>query len=128
MKIRDFLKEGYEPDTFYNVDHIRDKIKFLKDCISKSYKVLLDELDCNVSFARKPTKASVDDIFTVTKTKGSHSYYVFIIRRMVYGKEKPYIEAGVRTVVPFEKDYFIWIHIKVDKLDYFIKKYKLKIL
>lgn len=128
MKLKKFLTEMIiEPDTFYNINHIKNKTKFLKDCISKSYRVRLDELDCSISFRRMPTKASIDDIFKISDTKGSFVHYVFIVRRTILGNEKPYIEAGLSTKLSgARKEYFIWINIKLEKLDYFIKKYKIK--
>lgn len=126
MKLKKYLTENILPDMFYNLDHIKDEVKFLKDCISKSYKVKADELDCNVSWARKPTKLSVKDILKISANKDNFSHYTFIVRRIVFGKEKPYIEAGIRTGIPGSVDYFLWIYIKLEKLDYFIKKYKLE--
>jgi len=127
MKFNQYLTENeYKPDVFYNVEHIRDKSKFLKDCISKAFRVKVDELDCKISFRRMPTKKSADDIIKMAKEneKAGHCFHVFIIRNYVFGKE-PYIEAGVSTNKPLEKEYFIFIYIKLDKLDYFVKKYKL---
>ena len=127
MKLKKFLIESYVSDVNYNLKNIKNRTKFLKDCISKSYKVELDELDCSISFMRRPTKASVDDIFKISDTKGSFVHYVFIVRGTTFGNDRPYIEAGLSTkLVGTGKEYFIWIYIKLEKLDYFIKKYKLR--
>ena len=126
MKLRDFLIEEIGQDIFYDINHINNKVGFLKDCISKSYNVRVDELDAKVSFARKKSKASVNDVFKIATDKKSHSHYVFIVRNMTYRKENPYIEAGLSTDIPRDKTYFIFIYIKLDKLDYFTKKYKLE--
>ena len=124
MKFKQYINEKYKPDILYKLDNIKNKEKFLKDCISKSYNVNLDELDCKISFARKKTKKSLNDIFKIVKDS-YFVHYIFIVRNTVFGNEKPYIEAGLSTSLS-GIDYFIFIYIKYDKLDYFIKKYKLK--
>ena len=124
MRFKDYIYEGYEPDTFYGLEHIRNKIKFLKDCISKSYSVRVDELFN--SMTRKQSKATPNDVFKIINDKRAFTQYRFIVRRTVFGKEVPYIQSLVRTGLPREKEYFLWIDIKLEKLDYFIKKYKLK--
>ena len=126
MKFKQYINESYEPDIFYKLDNIRNKEKFLKDCISKSYSVDLDELDCNVSFNRKKTKKSLNDIFKIVKDS-NFIHYIFIERNTVFGNEKPHLQAGLRTSEQSSGiDYFIFIYIKYDKLNYFIKKYRLK--
>jgi len=93
----------------------------------KSYSVDLDELDCNVSLNRKKTKKSLNDIFKIVKDS-KFIHYIFIERNTVFGNEKPHLQAGLRTSEQSSGiDYFIFIYIKYDKLDYFIKKYRLKI-
>ena len=130
MKFEKYINENIKPDIFYNIDHIKDKIRFLKDSVSKSYKVNIDELDCNVSCARKKSKVSINKIFEIIKgnEKLSHPFYNFIIRNPFTDNDKPYIEVGIRiTEISNKKDIFLFINIKLDKLDYFVKKYNLRV-
>ncbi len=87
---------------------------------------MVDELDASISSARKKSKAVPNDIFKLIKNKNSYSQYRFIVRRTVFGNEVPYIQALIRTGLSHEKEYFLWVDMKLEKLDYFIKKYKLK--
>jgi hypothetical protein len=106
-------------DIFFDIHHIQDKSSFIRDCISKSYNVWCDELDCNVSFARKQVYKTPEDIIKYAE-ESSFKHYVFILRRSL--QETPYIEASIRTGHD-GIDYFLWINIKLDMLDYFQKKY-----
>jgi len=95
---------NYIPDKFYNIDNINDKISFLKDCISKSYDVKIDELDCKVSYRRQISKSlKVENIFEmINSDKCVHIYY-----------------KGD------DIDYFLWISMDLKHLEYFIEKYEL---
>lgn len=112
-------------DTFYNLNYIENKRAFLEDCISRSYRIHCDELDCSKSLSRVKIDKTANEILDISDIKNSFNHWVFIIRDdMFYLEERDYIEAGIRT--GNGPDYFIWIYIKLENLNYFVKKYDLK--
>lgn len=123
MRFQDYIK-GNNQDTFFDISHISNKTAFLKDCISKSFRVWTDELDCKVSWHREKSDKKPIDVMKIAE-KSQYSHYIFILRGTFFTSEGPYIEAGIRTNSNDDKDYFLWINIKPEKLEYFIKKYKL---
>ena len=124
MRFQDYINKNN--DTFFDLSHIGNEVSFMKDCISKSYKVKVDELDCYNSIRRQPTKKTIKDVLEISK-KDSNAFYTFVLRILTFRNEDPYIEAGIRTNSKEDgNDYFLWIHIKPEKLEYFIKKYRLK--
>lgn len=124
MNFKDYLKSSGQ-DTFFDLGDIKNKSAFMKDCISKSYSVWTDELNSS-SLSRQKTDKTPEEVMKIAE-KASYSHYVFILRQPIFKSQGPYIEAGIRTNSrKNNKDYFLWINIKPDKLDYFIKKYKLK--
>ena len=109
----------------YSLDNIQDKKAFMIDCIDNSYLVLCDELDCSKSWARVPANKSASKILNFT----DHSkfvHWVFIVRDMEFIGGESYIQAGLRVSGDHGIDYFIFAHIKLELLDYFVKKYNLK--
>ncbi|KKN67707.1 hypothetical protein LCGC14_0458520 [marine sediment metagenome] len=115
-------------DIFYNLNHIKDKRSFLEDCISHSYDVKCDELDCSKSMARIMTDKTSKEILDITKNAG-FIHWSFIMRKPIafLDEGKTYIEAGLRvSEYSGSVDYFIWIYINIEKLDYFVEKYKIK--
>jgi len=110
-------------DIFYNLNHIKDIRAFLEDCVSKSYKTRCDELDCSKSFSRVNTEKTLNEILgMISESRFVHC--VFIIRNPIFKYEKQDIEAGLRLTNGI--DYFIWINIEINHLDYFTNKYELK--
>jgi len=111
---------------FYKLDNIEDEKLFIEDCISKSFNVKCDELDCNKSWSRTNSKKTYQEVLEMIP-KSSFLHYVFILRDSIISPGEKYIEAGLRlNVSPFEPDYFLFIYIDTKHLDYFIKKYDLK--
>jgi hypothetical protein len=121
--IRKYLTTDFQ-DAFFSIQSLRNKKAFFKDCISKAYRVWTDELDCNKSLSRTRTDKTPKEVIDIAEKSG-FSHYVFILRNSM-GREDPYIEAGIRTDGGNGKDYFLWINIKPEKLEYFLNKYKLK--
>jgi len=116
---------------FYNINNIEDKTSFLEDCISKSFKVKCDELDCSKSWSRTNSEKTYQEVLEMIST-ACFLHYVFILRDSIIPLDidefgEKYIEAGVRlNSTPYDKDYFLFIYINTKHLDYFIEKYDLK--
>ena len=113
-------------DIFHSLDHIKNKRSFMEDCISQSYKVKCNELDCSKNFCRVFTKKTASEILDISE-QCIYSFWNFIIRDKRFPEEKEYIEAGMSATKNLSSpEYFIWIYIDLEKLDYFVKKYDLK--
>jgi len=118
-------------DKFYSIDHIEDKKSFLIDCISRSFKVKVEKLDCKESFTRLDSQKTIHEILEMIPYC-DYTHYVFILRESFipidideYGEK--YIETGIRLNQNInDPDYFIFIYIDIKHLDYFIKEYNLK--
>jgi hypothetical protein len=109
---------------FYNIDNIQDKKAFMADCISNSYLVLCDELDCSKSWARVRSDKTSDEILDLIDDS-DFVHYVFIVDVMDFVGGDKFINTGLR-VSSDSVDYFIFAHINIELLDYFVKKYDLK--
>jgi hypothetical protein len=116
--------EAYENDIFYDINDLPfDKIvELLKEAQKMSYEWWVDILDVNVSFSRKRTDMSFEDVM---KRIDNSTHFVFIHRRG-YPDWEHYLEIGFRTMEA--KDHFLFIHVDEEKLKYFINKYNLEIL
>ena len=112
----------YEQDIFYDNAHLsnKQKIELFYDAKEQSYEWWVDILDCNVSVARQRIEMSFDEILDKF-SDGSH--FVFIHQRG-YKNWGYHIETGFRTMESI--DHFLFIHLKEDKLGYFVEKFKLK--
>ncbi len=104
--------------TFYKPPH---SIDFYKDIIEHSYNVFVHEL---VSFTREKSDKDVNFIFN-NWDKVNHK--VFIIRPPDINSDTFYIEAGVCLDVD-DITYFLFCFLDKEKLNYFVDKYKLKLL
>lgn len=130
----------YIPDIFYETNHlsIDQKKKLLLDAKEKSYDWHVDKLDCNASFARQKQKYfrfnKIIKMFEESKFK----HFVFINRKGFVTPQKIKklrmtefcIETGIRISDPnnVNIDYFLFIYINEKHLEFFIKKYRLKLL
>lgn len=98
------------------------KKKLLKDFQKESFKVKVDELDCNVSWARQPSSIEWTEF---SKILSSKSIYIIGTRQGLMSK-KPFIELVVKH--PLKSKYiFLWIQMDLDIFNSkIVTKYKLK--
>lgn len=110
-------------DIFYKTDFsINQKKKIINDAKKKCYEWRVDELDCSKSWARKQIDMSFKDIME----KFDKNCHFTIIKRLPRFRptDKEYIEIDFCTM-NIGINYYLWIYIDIDYLDYFVKKYKL---
>lgn len=109
----------------YKLDNVENKREFIANCIAQSYLVLRDELDCRKSWCRVPTEKTTVEILDLTDNKGNLVIWTFIVRDRSF-MDETYIDAGLRVGSPEGVDYFLWVRINTEKLDYFVDKYNLE--
>ena len=111
-------------DLFFRLPRSKAE-KVIREAMSISKWIKADELDCNVSFARKDTDKTPEEVLKMG-LKDKNTFWNFIIR-----DSKDWIEANsdiglsVRPV-KLETTYFLWIDVDVDKAYDLAMKYKLK--
>ena len=113
--------------VFYKVNdlNMEEKRSLLIDCKEISCKWYADILDCSVSFSRQQLKCSFDEILNRLK----EDTHVVVINRGTWGdpffENKEYFEIGFRTMeIPV--DYFLFIHVKSERMSEILEKYKLE--
>lgn len=108
-----------EPDIFYNIRHLTmsEKVMILNDAFAVNERWWVDILDCNISFARKKIEMSFEDIMLKFHEK---AHFVVIHRKgyEICG------EIGFCTLK--SPEYFLWIHLSVENLNFIVTKYNLK--
>ncbi len=112
---------NYKRDIFYDDTHlsVQQKIELMRNAKEQSYEWWVDILDCSKSYSRQRIEMSFEDIL---KKFDNNSHFV-IIHRRGYRNWDFHVEIGFRSMTGI--DYFLWIHLKEDKLSYFIEKYNL---
>jgi hypothetical protein len=110
---------------FYDLSKIKTNEtlkKFFTDAIFLSYNTHIDILDCKESFYRQSctTKTIIEMLDNV-----NISYHNVCIDRSVQHSKNEYGEIGYCTMG--DPDYFLYIYISLDNLQFLIDKYKLKI-
>jgi len=120
-------------DNFYMLknDTIDLKKQLLYDAKDKSFEYHCDVLNCNKSWARQKTDKTFDEIIKMM-IPITFLHFVFIHRKNKLDKfmdgRKDYIETGICVNNKNEGvDYFIFIYVDFDYLNYFIKEYNLKL-
>ena len=106
------------------------RIQLMRECYELSLHTHCDELDCSKSFARQRTSKTFDEILKMTcrPKKGTFICWAFIDRN-ASGKicfDEDYIDAGVSVGSGVE--YFIFMQVPLDKLEYLVKKYEIPVL
>lgn len=94
---------------------------------SLSFHYWLDELDCSVSFHRKSTEKTLDEIINLCETEPAH--FTLIERCDSIGRfhdhdHENYYEVGASTL-GIGINYFIWILVSIEDGEKLIKKYEL---
>ncbi len=103
----------------------------LTDAIAISYATRVDQLDCSVSFARQPTKKTVEEVIAIGLHKDTSTLFNFIYRDMSflpqeYPENHNYWEIGFSTLC-LTPDYFLWINLLPEDGYKLVKKYGLQL-
>lgn len=93
----------------------------MRDAMSVSRALFVDELNCRKSFSRVATKKSVEEVLQMG-LHGKDTLWHFIPREW----PTEHYELGCSTMLIGDTDYFLWIHISNDDADLIVKKYKLQ--
>mgnify|MGYP006304009817 CR=1 FL=1 len=110
---------------FYNVDK-KFEIDLLKEAYEKSYEHYFDVLDVSVSFSRQSVNKTFEEMFKIYKNS-SFKIFRFIFREdQIMTTKDDYIEVGINADGKDGLSYYMFIHIDVKYLNYFIQKYNLK--
>lgn len=99
--------------------------KLILEAKSLSFHHWLDELDCSVSWCRKSTEKTLDEIINLCENNSAH--FTLIERQDTlarYFGHETYYEIGASTL-GIGVDYFIWILVSIEDGEKLIKKYKL---
>ncbi len=117
----------YENHIFYDVKHLslKEKKKICVDAKKRCYDWRVDILDCNRSWRRQAVKMPFKEILK----KLTNSCHFVIIHRRGYKNDifnKWYLEIGF-CELSGNPEHFLWIFCEESEIDYFIKKYNLKI-
>ena len=108
-------------DLFFIVPKKKAK-KVMEEAISLANSVKTDELDCNISFARKSTDKTSLEVLRMG-LKNDNTLWIFVIRKNPE-YYPPHTDIGCRT--GRDPEYFLWIDMDIDKAMEIVKKYKLK--
>lgn len=108
-----------ENDIFYNIRHLTlsEKVMILNEAYTLRERWWVDILDCNISFARQKIEMSFEDIILKFYEK---AHFVVIHRKSF----EHYGEIGFCTLK--SPEYFLWINLSVEKLQYIVSKFDLK--
>jgi hypothetical protein len=99
--------------------------KVIREAMSIAKWIKADQLDCNVSFARKDTDKTPEEVLKMG-LKDKNTFWNFIIRyKDGCLPSRSDIGLSVRPVGS-EIEYFLWIDVDVDKAYDLVMKHKLK--
>ena len=107
---------------FYNIGDLdlETRKSVINDSIDVSYDYHIDILDCNISWARKRSDLTLDEVMEKV-TDDTH--FVFIEREDYFTKEK-HGEVGFATLK--SPSHYLFIYMKLDELNKLKDKYNLK--
>ena len=115
-------------DVFYNSSLLT---KDEKNQILNEAKELCERCYVDIKKENSWTRERIDLSFEkILKKIDDHSHFVIIHRKGFVGIVDDFnwcLEIGFSTFKT-KDDYFLWIYLKEDKIDYFVNKYKLQIL
>lgn len=106
---------------------------FMKECLSLSKHIRIDELDCVKSWMRQPSQLTLEDATNLI-LKASESYFTFVLRNGYHsqfgGADARYWEfclSGIKKTEDLNYvEIFIWIEIEEEAGLQLVEKYKLK--
>ena len=110
---------------FYDVSGI-DFLELQNEAIKDVDSIVkLNKLDCSESFTRQQSDKSYEQICEIY-INDPYKHQVFIVRNYDFLDRRLYIELGVRTTdKTLLVDYFTFIELPIDRLDYYVAKYNL---
>lgn len=121
---------------FYKFIGDTDRVKeLLTEARGMADNIYVDILDCAVSFARQKSDKTFEEVLDMWDDKEMFRHFVFILRDRSFSTSsgEACIETGIR-VGQFDAergrkvDFFIFIELDKKHLNYFLDKYKLKLL
>jgi len=114
---------GYTHDIFYNTQGLSldTKRRIFTDAKQKSFRWWVDVLDCSKSISRQRIEMDFNEILA----KLSDSCHFVFINRKGFNETEYLVETGFSTMEG-KSDYFLWIHMKEDYLNEFVKKFQLQ--
>jgi len=109
----------YKHDIFYNVESLSqdDRLKLLSEAMEMSYNIVVDK----IIGTQRQVQPDEDPKKWLINNLKHDSLWRFIYRR---GYSTPYhLQVVIR-----EGGGFLWVNLPEDKVNYFLEKYKLKML
>lgn len=117
----------YHPDVFYKTEHLslKQKEQICREAKERCYEWWTDEL---VGLQRQNIEMDFDEMVKKLYDDGFH-HFVIIERRgyedwkdpeCLWSKHSWCGEIGFSS-----RNYYLWIYMKTEELDFFIKKYEL---
>lgn len=100
----------------------------IKEALTLTDNVRVDELNCVKSFARKSTDKSLEWILQHA-FNDKNTLWFYILRNMSWCSESNYFDIGCITKCKENNiDYFVWIELNEETGIKLANKYKLKLL
>jgi len=98
--------------------------RVIKEAMSVAKSIIVDELDCNKSFRRVPTKKTPEEILKLAfDNKCEFIRWHFVVR-----PNRADNRTDIGCSVGLLKTYFLWIDVPLEKAMEIANKYKLKVL
>lgn len=113
------------PDVFFKIPKSKAK-KVIQDALDIAKDVRVEELNCQKSFRRVPTKKSVSEVFRMG-LNNSNTLWHFCIRYWESDITINSTDIGLSTG-PSGITYFLWIDVERDKAYDLARKHKLKLI
>jgi hypothetical protein len=113
-------------DVFYKTSHLSKKKlhALFVESHALAEKVYVDEKDS--SYKRIPSEKTFEDVMPLLDKK---CHTVFCERHVYPDEETPHLQVAFCTMgMEVPGDYFLWLHLSLEHLSHFVKKYKLEVL
>ena len=110
-----------QPDIFYKVDS-KYWEELTKEAQSESFELHIDQKNASESWSRRSSNLTFKEALATLNEK---VHYIFIHRREYFPFQKEHIETGFSTM-DRDDNVLVFIKVSIERLDYYIKKYKMK--
>lgn len=110
-------------DVFYKM-HKGKTRQLFDEAKELAFEVFVDEKD--ELYHRVPSRMTYEEVM---KLFDKSCHVVIAERNVVFGNDKPFFQVAFCTMgMEVPGDYFLWLHLSLEHLPRFVKKYDLKIL